>query len=108
MGMETQSFRLATHLAGKAVANGLAYAVGLAALTKNVAAIFGVDDQIGQIAPGMRADVVIWSGDPLEVTEAAEHVFIAGKPIAMRSRQTELRDRYLGLQDTKPMLHHRP
>jgi imidazolonepropionase-like amidohydrolase len=108
IGMETHNIRLATQHAGNAVANGLAYADGLAALTKNVAAIFGVDDQIGQIAPGMRADVVIWSGDPLEVTEAAEHVFIAGKPIAMRSRQTELRDRYLGLQDTKPMPHHRP
>jgi hypothetical protein len=37
---------------------------------------------------------VLWSGDPLEVTSVAEQVWIAGKAQSMRSRQTELRDRY--------------
>jgi hypothetical protein len=38
---------------------------------------------------------VLWNGDPLEVTSAADAVWIAGKAIEMRSRQTELRERYL-------------
>ena len=38
---------------------------------------------------------MLWSGDPLEVTTVAEQVWIAGSPVTMRSRQTELRDRYL-------------
>ena len=61
--------------------------------------ILGVDDQVGSLAPGKRADVVIWSGDPLEVTEAAEQVYIEGEAIEMSSRQTKLRDRYMALKD---------
>jgi hypothetical protein len=38
---------------------------------------------------------VLWSGDPLEVTTLADEVFIQGARQPMRSRQTELRDRYL-------------
>jgi hypothetical protein len=41
------------------------------------------------------ADLVLWSGDPLEVTSIADQVWIAGNAIQMTSRQTELRDRYL-------------
>jgi imidazolonepropionase-like amidohydrolase len=40
------------------------------------------------------ADLVLWSGDPLEVTTVAEQVWIDGRPQPTRSRQTELRDRY--------------
>lgn len=108
IGIETHNIRLATQHAGNAVANGLSHAQGIAALSKNVAEIFGVEDQIGSLAPGMQADIVVWSGDPLEVTEAPEHVFINGQPIPLQSRQTLLRDRYLGLQDEVPMPHNRP
>ena len=51
--------------------------------------------QRGRIAVGQIADIVLWSGDPLEVTTVAEEVFFAGRAIEMRSRQTELRERYL-------------
>lgn len=108
IGIETHNIRLATQHAGNAVANGMSYDAALASLTKNVAEIFGIDQQVGSLAPGMRADVVVWSGDPLEVTEAAEHVFIAGEPIKMQSRQTLLRDRYLNLKQDKPMVYTRP
>jgi hypothetical protein len=37
---------------------------------------------------------VLWSGDALDVTSFAEQVWIGGKSQSMRSRQTELRDRY--------------
>lgn len=107
IGMETHNIRLATQHAGNAVANGMPYADALAALTTNVAKIYRLDDQMGMLKPGMRADVVVWSGDPLEVTEAPEHVFIAGEPVEMRSRQTELRDRYMQLDKTIPMQHVR-
>lgn len=80
--------------AGNAVAHGLPWDAGLAAITRVPAEIFGVADRLGSIAPGLSADIVVWSGDPLEVTTVAERVFIAGKPQPERSRQTELRDRY--------------
>lgn len=82
-------------LAGNAVANGLPWEAGLAGLTRVPAQALGVADQLGQIAPGKRADLTLWSGDPLDVAHTAHQVWLDGRPIRMRSRQTELRDRYL-------------
>jgi hypothetical protein len=94
---QTDSFHLRKNrqLAGNAVAHGLPWDAALAAITSNPAEIFGIGADRGRIAKGQVADLVLWSGDPLEVTTVAEQVWIAGKPVTMRSRQTELRDRYL-------------
>lgn len=108
IGMNTHNIRLVKQHAGNAVANGLPWEAGLAAITRNVAEIYGVDDQIGSIEPGMQADIVMWSGDPLQVTEAAEQVFIGGEKIDMTSRQTKLRDRYLDLNQSRPLRYVRP
>ena len=108
IGMETHNIRLARQHAGNAVANGLSWDQGLAALTINVAKLYGIDDKLGSLDAGKIADVVIWSGDPLEVTEAAELVFISGEKVDMHSRQSKLRDRYLKLQTGKTMQYVRP
>lgn len=79
--------------AGNAVAHGLPWEAALAALTANPARVFGVNDR-GRIAVGLRADLVLWNADPLEVSSYAERVFIEGREQSTRSRQTELRDRY--------------
>ena len=68
---------------------------GLAAITSTPADIFGLGATRGRIAVGQVADLVLWSGDPLEVSTLADQVWIAGRPIEMKSRQTELRDRYV-------------
>ena len=101
IGMDTHNIRLAAQHAGNAVANGLPHEAGLASLTSVPAKILGLEKEVGSLRQGARADVVIWSGDPLEVTEAAESVFIGGKAIEMESRQTKLRDRYMSLQQKK-------
>jgi len=80
-------------LAGNAVAHGLPWDAALAALTANPARMFGAADR-GTIAIGQAADLVLWSGDPIEVTSWAEQVIIAGRPQPMQSRQTELLRRY--------------
>jgi Amidohydrolase family len=81
--------------AGIAVAHGLPWEDALAAITRNPAEIFGVTGANGSLARGRPADLVLWSGDPLEVTTLADRVFIQGVADSMHSRQTELRDRYL-------------
>lgn len=81
--------------AGNAVARGLAWNTALAAITRVPAEVFGVANELGSIEVGKRADLVLWSGDPLEVSSLAEQVFIDGRAIPMRNRQSELRDRHI-------------
>lgn len=92
---ESHNIRKIRQAAGIAVAHGLPWDAGLAAITRVPAEIFGVADRVGSIEVGRPANLVLWSGDPLEVTSVAEAVFIGGKLQSQRSRQTELRDRYL-------------
>ncbi len=94
-GDASHNARKVRQLAGNAVANGLPWEDGLAALTSVPAEAFGVDTIVGAIAPGKRADLVLWSGDPLDVASVALQVWMDGRPIEMDSRQTRLRDRYL-------------
>jgi Amidohydrolase family len=92
---EPHNIRKLRQAAGIAVAHGLPWKEALAALTRNPAEVFGVADRNGSIATGRPADLVLWSGDPLEVSTLADAVFIQGVAQPLRSRQTELRDRYL-------------
>jgi hypothetical protein len=92
--MPTHAAHKVRHAAGLAVAHGLPWDAALAALTTTPAQVFGLGTELGRIAPGYSADLVLWSGDPLEVTTVAEQVWIEGRAQSMRSRQTELRDRY--------------
>lgn len=80
--------------AGNAVSHGLAYEAAIAAITVNPARIFGMSGQFGELKAGAAADVVIWSGDPLEPLSQAEAVYVGGAAQAMTSRQYLLRDRY--------------
>jgi len=91
---EVHNARKIRQAAGNAVAHGLPWEVALAALTATPAEIFGMSATRGQIAVGQAGDLVLWDGDPLDVVGLAEQVWIAGRAIEMRSRQTELRDRY--------------
>lgn len=85
--------RTIRHLAGVAVSNGLPWDQGLAAITTVPAAIYRLTGR-GTIAAGAVADLVVWSGDPLEITTAAETVIIGGVVQSMASHQTRLLDRY--------------
>jgi len=97
-GDNSHNARKVRQLAGNAVANGLPWEAGLAGLTSVPAQALGVADQVGTIAVGKRADLALWTGDPLEVSSVALQVWFDGNAIPMRSRQTELRDRYLRSQ----------
>jgi len=83
------------HAAGNAVANGLPWAVALDAITRVPAQLFDVGKEFGSIETGRVANLVVWSGDPFEVSTLPERMWLNGVPQSLRSRQTELRDRYL-------------
>ena len=69
------------HQASLAVKDGLDRENALRALTINPARIAGIDNRIGSIEPGKDADLVIWSGDPLDVLSRAVRVFVDGAEI---------------------------
>lgn len=51
------------------------------ALTVNPAEIMGLDDRVGSLRPGLDADIVIWSGDPLDIMSRAQRVFVEGREV---------------------------
>jgi imidazolonepropionase-like amidohydrolase len=89
-------------LAGNAVANGLPYDAAIEAITSAPARIWGADADIGTVAVGREANLVIWSGDPLELMTRAERVFIHGQDMPPDNRQRELLARYRTLSDSLP------
>ncbi len=76
------------HEASLAVKEGLDPVVALEALTINPAAIFGLDDRLGSLAPGKDADLAIWSGDPLDLDSRAEEVFVDGRLVYSFDQET--------------------
>ncbi len=81
--------------AGIAVAYGLPRAKALSAVTLDAAKALGLEAQLGSVEVGKRADLVLWSGDPLELRSAAVKVFVGGVEVPPVSRQTKLVERYL-------------
>lgn len=69
------------HQATLAVKDGLDRDEALRALTINPARIMGLDDRVGSLAKGKDADVVLWSGDPLDVMSRALTVFVGGREV---------------------------
>ena len=95
---DTHNARDLRQQAGNAVSYGMAWDQALRAVTLAPAEIFGVGDRYGSLDAGKVANVVVWSGDPFEFTTAVEHVLIRGREIPLKSRQTELFERYKTLQ----------
>ncbi|MBA2467648.1 MAG: amidohydrolase family protein [Sphingomonas sp.] len=81
-------------LRGVPGATGVSWGEALAMITSRPAETVGLGREIGSLLPGRRGDVVIWSGDPLEGSSAAEIVYIDGVRQPLDNHQTRLRDRY--------------
>ncbi|HET8771793.1 MAG TPA: amidohydrolase family protein [Gemmatimonadaceae bacterium] len=83
--------------AGNAVAYGMSWDDALRAITLAPAEVMGVASQVGALAAGLDANVVVWSGDPFEFASVAEHVYVRGREFTGKSRQQLLVERYLSL-----------
>ncbi|MGV6801981.1 MAG: amidohydrolase family protein [bacterium] len=93
----THNLRLLPQLAGNAVANGLPYEAALAAISLNPAKIWGLDAELGTLQAGKIADIVIWDGDPLELSTRPLTVIINGEVMSLENRQSLLAERYKDL-----------
>jgi len=78
-------------------ASGLNWGEALAAITSAPAEAMGMGDRFGSLRAGRAGDVVLWDGDPLELTSTPVGVWIDGVQQPLESRQTRLRDRYRSL-----------
>lgn len=88
--------------AGTAVAYGLGYEQAVAALTLNTATIMGVADRLGSIESGKDATLFLSSGDALDMrTNHLTYAFIEGRQIELKSKQTEMYDKYKKKYDGK-------
>lgn len=94
--------RLLRQVAGNAVGEGMAREAVLAAVTRRPAEVFGLGRGVGTLDAGAPADLVIWNGDPFELTTWAERVMIDGVWVPMSSRQTRLLERYRDLDAAEP------
>lgn len=76
-------------------ASGLTWGQAFASISSDPAEIIGMGDRFGSLRPGRAGDVVIWDGDPLELTSGPVRVFIDGVEQPLSNHQTKLRDRYV-------------
>ncbi len=95
----THQARTLAQVAGNAVRAGLDPTVALTAITATPAQVFGAPDR-GRLVAGAVADVVLWSGTPLELSSVPDAVWVEGRRTSMLTRQTLLRDRYRTLPGT--------
>ncbi|GAA2285398.1 amidohydrolase [Nonomuraea roseoviolacea subsp. roseoviolacea] len=72
---------LLVHQVTLAMKEGLPRQDALASITVDPARIMGLDDRVGALRPGLDGDVVLWSGDPLDVMSRALRVFVAGREV---------------------------
>ncbi len=71
--------------AGLQISNGEAWTW----VSRNPARALRIDDETGSLTPGLRADVVIWSADPLSSYAVAERVFMDGALVYTRGEGQE-------------------
>jgi imidazolonepropionase-like amidohydrolase len=80
--------------AAMAVAYGLPQDAALKAVTLTAAQILGIDAQVGSLAVGKVADLIVTDGSPLQPSSQIKSVFVAGQPFAPESKQTRLYEKY--------------
>ncbi|MGW8265719.1 MAG: amidohydrolase family protein, partial [Longimicrobiales bacterium] len=83
----TSDVRKLPYHAAHSVAFGLPAEEGLKAVTLNTAEILGLEDRMGSIEPGKRADLLLTDGDPLQVLTKIERMFISGMEVDPRDNK---------------------
>lgn len=99
---DTHNARNLRHEAGNAVRFGMDWDSALRAVTLGPAETLDIDESHGSLQEGKTANLVVWSGDPFELTTTAERVFIRGEEMDDDSRQKRLMRRYREWEQLPP------
>jgi Amidohydrolase family/Nucleotidyltransferase domain len=91
---DTHNARKLPQIAGNAVRSGLPREAAIAAITRVPAEALGMGPRYGTLAPGKVANLVVWSGDPLELSTQVVELVIRGQKVSLRNRQTALLEKY--------------
>ncbi|MFB6263275.1 MAG: amidohydrolase family protein [Bradymonadaceae bacterium] len=94
----THNVRKLRQLAGNAVRAGMEHGEALAAVTANPARAFGLGGTYGTLRKGRRANFVVWSGDPFELSTDVRRMYIDGRRVSLDNRQQRLFERYRRLE----------
>lgn len=81
-------------IAGFAVAHGLSEEAAVRAITLSPAELLGMADQLGSLAPGRVADVVVTRGHLCQAAAKVEYLFIWGKPVSLETKHTRDAERF--------------
>ncbi len=93
------NLRKLRQLAGNAVRDGMPWEAALDSITGAPARLFGMQGY-GTLSAASVANLAVWSGDPLELSTQLEQLYIHGRRIELKSRQSELLQRYRKLPGT--------
>ena len=99
---DSHNARWLTLEAGNAVRFGLPWEIALRAVTLAAARAVGVDDRYGSLEPGKVGNLVVWTGDPFELSSRAESVVIRGSVTSPDNRQIDLFRKYRQLNGESP------
>jgi len=80
--------------AGASVAYGLSHDEALKAVMLNAAQIFGLSDQLGTLETGKLGNVIVTSGDPLELQTQVKYLFIKGQLTSLANRHSDFYEQY--------------
>jgi imidazolonepropionase-like amidohydrolase len=87
--------------AANAVAYGLPYEEALKAVTLYPAQIFGLADQVGTLEVGKVANLIVTTGDPLELTTDVKYLFIKGQQTSLNNKHLALYEKYANRPKTQ-------
>jgi imidazolonepropionase-like amidohydrolase len=90
----TSFSRRLSQYAGTAVAYGLPHDEALKAVTVNAAQMLGLGDRFGTLEPGKIADLIVTTGDPLEIRTQVRYLFINGQLTSTANRHRDLYEQY--------------
>jgi len=93
-GFGVANLRNLPYEAGMASAFGLPKDEALKAVTLYPAQILGIADRLGSIEAGKDANLIVTTGDPIEITSNVVMAWIEGQPVDLGTRHTELYDKY--------------